>query len=87
MRKGALLLAMLMVAAAPTAVLAKGKKAAAKPKVYSTTPANSNESSARVVRDGVSQIFVPAQSVVAPLQPAAAPKKAKKSKKKAAKKK
>ncbi|MGE3150206.1 MAG: hypothetical protein AB7K04_14165 [Pseudorhodoplanes sp.] len=62
MRKGALLLAVLMAATAPTAALAKKKtKAPKKPAVYSTTPANSNESSARIVRDGITQIFVPLQ--------------------------
>lgn len=69
MRKGALLLAIMMAASAPTAAFAAKKKAAPKapagPAKYSTTPANSNESSARVVRDGVSQIFVPFQSLAA----------------------
>ena len=72
MRKGALLLAILMVASAPTAAFAakkKAPKAPAGPAKYSTTPANSNESSARLVSNGVSQIFVPFQSL------AAAPKK------------
>jgi hypothetical protein len=66
MRKGALLLAILMVASAPTAAFAAKKKAAkapAGPMKYSTTPANSNESSARVFRDGMMQIFVPWQSL------------------------
>ena len=69
MRKGALLLAILMAASAPTAAFAAKKKAPPAPAKYSTTPANSNESSARIVRDGFSQIFVPFQSL------AAAPKK------------
>lgn len=65
MRKGALLLAILIAASAPTAAFAAKKKAAKAPPApakYSTTPANSNESSMRVVRDGLSQIFVPFQA-------------------------
>ena len=68
MRKSALLLAVLMVATAPTMAFAAKKKAPKAPPApakYSTTPANSNESSARIVRDGFSQIFVPAQSMAA----------------------
>ncbi len=67
MRKGALLLAVLMAASAPTAAFAAKKKAKAPaaPAKYSTTPANSNESSMRILRDGFSQIFVPFQSVAA----------------------
>lgn len=55
MRKGALLLAALMVAAAPSAALAAKKKAKAPaaPAKYDTKPTNSNESSARFVRDGL----------------------------------
>jgi hypothetical protein len=83
MRKGALLLAALMVVAAPSIADAK-KHTKAKPKVYGTTAANSNESSARLVRDGVNQIFVPFQSMT---KPAAAPAKPKAKKKKVAKKK
>ena len=96
MRKGALLLAVLMVATAPTVAFAQ-KKAAAKPKVYSTTAANMNESSQRLVRDGLMQFFVPTQSNMKLAQAKAAPKaatakkakkgkKAKKSKKGKAKK-
>lgn len=55
MRKGALLLAALMVAAAPSAALAAKKKAPAAPAKYDTTKENSNESSARFVRDGLMQ--------------------------------
>jgi len=87
MRKSALLLATLMVVSAPTLAFAAKKNAApAAPAKYSTTPANANESSARVVRDGLSQIFVPAQSLAKgpvaakPAAPAAKPKKAKKAK-------
>ena len=68
MRKSALLLAVLMVATAPTMAFAAKKKAPKAPPApakYSTTPANSNESSMRIVRDGFSQLFVPAQSVAA----------------------
>ena len=68
MRKGALLLAVLMVASAPTMAFAAKKKAPKAPPApakYSTTPANSNDSSMRVVRDGIMQIFVPFQPVVA----------------------
>ena len=70
MRKGTLLLAVLMVVSAPTLAFAAKKKAApAAPAKYSTTSANANESSMRVLRDGLSQIFVPMQSL------AQAPKK------------
>lgn len=66
MRKGALLLSILMVASAPTVAFAAKKKAGPAPKkVYSTNADNMNESSARLVRDGLSQIFVPTQSIVA----------------------
>ena len=68
MRKSALLLAVLMVATAPTMAFAAKKKAPKAPPApakYSTTPANSNESSMRIVRDGLSQLFVPAQSMAA----------------------
>ena len=95
MRKGALLLAVLMVAAAPTMAFAQ-KKAAA-PKKYDTKADNANESSARLVRDGLMQFFVPTQSNMKLAQAGAAPKaatakkakkgkKAKKSKKGKAKK-
>lgn len=80
MRKGALLLAILMVAAAPTVAFAAKK---AKAKKYDTKAANMNESSQRLVRDGISQIFVPAQSLMASSQKASKPKKAKKKKAKA----
>jgi len=72
---------MLMVATAPTVAFAAKKKAAAKPKVYSTTAANMNESSARLVRDGVMQFFVPTQSNMKLAQAGAAPPKAAKAKK------
>jgi hypothetical protein len=57
MRKGALLLAVLMVAAAPSAALAAKKKAKAPaaPAKFDTTKTNSNEASARFVRDGLMQ--------------------------------
>jgi hypothetical protein len=82
MRKGALLLAVLMVAAAPTVAFAAKK--AAKPKVYDTKADNMNESSARLVRDGVMQFYVPTQSNMKWAQGGSTPKaaKAKKSKKK-----
>jgi hypothetical protein len=54
-----------MAASAPTMAFAAKKKAPPAPKVYSTTPDNSNESSARIVRDGIMQLFVPFQPVVA----------------------
>ena len=81
MRKGALLLAVLMVATAPTVAFAAKKKAAPKPKVYTTTAANMNESSARLVRDGFAQFLVPTQSNMKWAQAGAAPAKAAKSKK------
>ncbi len=62
MRKGALLLALIMVAAAPTAALAAKKKAPAKPMMYSTTPANSNEMSMKFVRSGLMQPMMAWQS-------------------------
>lgn len=52
MRKGALLLAALMIAAAPSAALAAKKKPAA-PAKFDTTKDNSNDASARFVRDGM----------------------------------
>lgn len=55
MRKGALLLAVLMVAAAPSAALAAKKKAPAAPAKVDTTKTNSNELSANFVRDGLMQ--------------------------------
>jgi hypothetical protein len=59
-----------MVASAPTAAFAAKAKAKAKapagPAKYSTTPANSNESSMRFVQAGLSQIFVPWQTLATP---------------------
>ena len=86
MRKGALLLAVLMVATAPTVAFAAKKKAAAKPKVYTTTAANMNESSARLVRDGMMQFMVPTQSNMKLAQAASTPKAAKAKKAKKSKK-
>ncbi len=86
MRKGALLLAMLMVATAPTVAFAAKKKAAPKPKVYTTTAANMNESSQRLVRDGVMQFFVPTQSNMKLAQAGSTPKAAKAKKAKKSKK-
>ncbi|MGE3148929.1 MAG: hypothetical protein AB7K04_07670 [Pseudorhodoplanes sp.] len=86
MRKSALLLAVLMAASVPTMALAAKKKAPA-PAKYSTTKENSNESSARIVRDGLSQFFVPMQTLAQAPKAAEPAKKAKKSKKKAKKKK
>lgn len=68
MRKTTLwLLAALFVASLPAVALAAKKKAA-----------DPNEPGARLVKDGISQIFVPVQSVLAASQP----KPAKKGKKK-----
>ena len=86
MRKGALLLAVLMVATAPTVAFAAKKKTAPKPKVYSTTAANMNESSARLVRDGMMQFMVPTQSNMKLAQAASTPKAAKAKKAKKSKK-
>ncbi len=88
MRKSAFLIAALMLVSATTVAFAQKKAAApAAPAKYSTTPANANESSMRIVRDGLSQVFVPAQSLAKPpavaAKPAAAPAKPKKAKKKA----
>jgi hypothetical protein len=72
MRKSILFaLAALLVAALPTLAEAAKKKAA---------PADPNEPGRRLVVDGLSQIFVPAQSVVAASQPKPAAKKGKKKK-------
>jgi hypothetical protein len=81
MRKGALLLAVLMVATAPTVAFAAKK--AAGPKKYDTKADNMNESSARLVRDGMMQFMVPTQSNMKLAQAASTPKaaKAKKAKK------
>ena len=79
MRKGALLLAVLMLATAPTVAFAAKK--AAGPKKYDTKADNMNESSARLVRDGVMQFFVPTQSNMRLAQAGGAPPKAAKAKK------
>lgn len=68
MRKGALLLAVLMVATASTAALAAKKKKAkapAKSTVVSTNAANQNELSAKFVRNGLHQFVVPFESTAA----------------------
>jgi hypothetical protein len=71
MRKSILFaLAAMLVLALPTLAEAAKKKAAA--------PADPNEPGRRLVVDGLSQIFVPAQSVVAAGQPKPAAKKGKK---------
>ena len=77
MRKGTLLLAMLLaVGLSTTADAAKKKKAAPAPK----TAAELNASSTKLVGDGLSQILVPAQSLGTPK--AAPAKSAKRSSKK-----
>jgi hypothetical protein len=60
----ALLLAVVAAAAAPPAAMAKTAKAA-KPRVVSTTPANQNELSRKVVADAIHQIFVPLEVTLA----------------------
>ncbi len=56
MRKLALIVAVAMVATAPTAALAAKKKAG--PKVYDTTAANQNESAGRFIKDAFWNIGV-----------------------------
>jgi hypothetical protein len=71
MRKSILFaLAAALVLALPTLAEAAKKKAAA--------PADPNEPGRRLVADGLSQIFVPGQSIVAASQPKPAAKKGKK---------
>jgi hypothetical protein len=65
MYKSALLFAVVMAATAPTAAMAKAKMS--KPRVVSTTPANQNALSAKLVADGISQVFVPLQVTLAQL--------------------
>jgi hypothetical protein len=59
-----LLLAIVAAAAAPGAAVAKSAKAA-KPRVVSTTPANQNELSRKVVAEAIHQIFVPLEVTLA----------------------
>jgi hypothetical protein len=84
MRKGALLLAFLMIAAAPTAALAAKKKAApAAPAKYDTTPANSNESTLKMLNGLGMEFQKSGQPPAAAAAPAPAPaKKMKKASKK-----
>jgi hypothetical protein len=63
MRKGALLLAILMAASAPTSAFAAKKKTMAKPAPVAADP---NASGKRFVTDAVGQIFVPWQSMTQP---------------------
>ena len=63
MRKCVLLLSILIAGSASTAALAAKTTVTVTPAKYSTTPANSNESSWRILRDGLMQIFVPFQSL------------------------
>jgi hypothetical protein len=58
MRKGALILAIIMIAAAPTAALAKKKAAAA--------PADPNAPAKKFVKEGLMQPLYAWQSVAAP---------------------
>lgn len=64
MRTSVLLLAVVAAAAVPSVAMAKSAKAA-KPRVVSTTPANQNELSRKVVADGIRQIFVPLEVTLA----------------------
>jgi hypothetical protein len=80
MRKSALCLALIIAASAPSVALAKSKaKPAPAPAPAAVDP---NENGRKFVLNGLSQIFVPIQSIVTP-KPAApaaapAPKKGKK---------
>ena len=66
MRKSSVLLALVVAAAVPSAAFSATKKdKVTKPVVVSTTPANQNTLSARVVVDGLHQIFVPFQVMLA----------------------
>lgn len=66
MRKSSVLLALVVAATVPSAALAAAKNGKpAKPVVVSTTPANQNALSARVVVDGLHQIFVPFEVMLA----------------------
>jgi hypothetical protein len=67
MRKSVLLLAVVAAMAAPGAALAKSAKVA-KPRVVSTTVANQNELSRKVVADAVRQFFVPLEVTIASLK-------------------
>jgi len=83
MRKGALVvLAVAIAATAPSMAFAKHKKTSAPPAPQTTV--DPNEPGKRLVANGLSQIFVPAQSLTTP-KPAPAPAApAKKTKKHAA---
>lgn len=76
MKKGLAIISVLLLAAAPSAVLAKGKKAHhAKPKAAMAAPANPNANSANMVGDGLHQLVVPLEKITGGAQ-AAAPKAA-----------
>jgi hypothetical protein len=64
MRTSILLLAVVAAVAVPAAAMAKPAKAA-KPRVVSTTPANQNELSRKVVADAIHQVFVPLEVTLA----------------------
>jgi hypothetical protein len=70
MRKGAMLLAIVMLASAPTVAFA-AKKAPPAPTKWDTTPANSNDNTARFFQ-AMGKMWTPVAA------PAAAPAKAKK---------
>jgi hypothetical protein len=63
-------LAVVAALVAPTAAFAAKKKVVKQPTVVSTTPANQNELSRKVVVDAVHQIFVPLEVTLASLKPA-----------------
>jgi hypothetical protein len=65
MRKSVLFLAAVAVVSAPAAALAAKSVKTAKPRVYSTTAENMNESSAKFVVEGVRQFFVPLRVTLA----------------------
>ena len=77
MRKGAMLLAILMLASAPTAAFAAKKKAPPAPTKWDTTAANSNDNTARFFQ-AMGKMWTPVAA------PAAAPAKAAKPGKKKA---
>ncbi len=65
MRISVLVLAVVAVASAPAAAFAAKSAKPVKPRVVSTTPANMNELSAKLVVDGLHQIFVPLEVTLA----------------------
>jgi hypothetical protein len=73
MKKGLVLVSALLLAAAPTAVLAKSHKKSHHAAQAMAAPANPNQNTANMVGDGLHQLAVPFESMAGAKTASAAP--------------